>query len=101
MIELRIPVGATAGGRQVEEIIVGGAPEIPGELGEQVYGHGRSHVAFTTTGSVSLRVDPGEYEVVVSRGFEYGLVLDFAEAYVLGREQARREVDVWLEFCGM
>ena len=24
-----------------------------------------------------------------------------AEAYVLGREQARREVDVWLEFCGM
>ena len=24
-----------------------------------------------------------------------------AEAYVLGREQARREVDTWLEFCGL
>ncbi|MFL0579011.1 patatin family protein [Dietzia sp. 179-F 9C3 NHS] len=24
-----------------------------------------------------------------------------AEAYVLGREQARREVDSWLEFCGL
>lgn len=24
-----------------------------------------------------------------------------AEAYVLGREQARREVDTWLDFCGM
>lgn len=24
-----------------------------------------------------------------------------AEAYVLGREQARREVDIWLDFCGL
>jgi predicted patatin/cPLA2 family phospholipase len=24
-----------------------------------------------------------------------------AEAYVLGREQARREVDTWMEFCGL
>src|SRR5690606_12220548 len=50
-----------------------GTAEIPADLGELVHSRGRSHVAFTTTGTVELRVDPGTYEVIASRGYEYEL----------------------------
>jgi hypothetical protein len=50
-----------------------GAPEIPSSLGELTHAGGRAHVAFSTGGSVSLRVDPGEHRVIVSRGYEYEL----------------------------
>src|SRR5690606_21651213 len=49
-------------------------PESPADLGELVHHDGRTHVAFTTSGSVELRVDPGAYEIIVSRGFEYEVV---------------------------
>ena len=39
-------------------------------------------------------------ERVMIRSYERR-VDKLAEAYVLGREQARRELDTWLEFCGL
>ena len=49
-------------------------PAIPADLGELVHRNGRAHVAFTTTGSIELRVDPGLYEIIVSRGYEWEIV---------------------------
>ncbi len=58
---------------RVQVIPTAGAPAVPGDLGEHVPGRGRAHVAFTTSGSVELRVDPGEHQIVVSRGYEFEL----------------------------
>ncbi len=46
-------------------------PEDFGERGRG--GNGRAHVAFTSTGAVELRVDPGDHQVIVSRGYEFEL----------------------------
>lgn len=59
---------------RVQVVPAAGAPVIPTDLGERTYGRGRSHVAFTTTGNVELRVPPGVHEVIVSRGYEYEVV---------------------------
>ncbi|MCX5745615.1 MAG: hypothetical protein NT062_24325, partial [Proteobacteria bacterium] len=42
-----------------------GEPENPGD---------RLHVAFPTTGDVTLPAPPGDWDVIVSRGYEYELV---------------------------
>ena len=46
----------------------------PQQYGEPAVTNGRLHVAFPVTGDVTLRVPPGSWEVIVSRGYEYELV---------------------------
>ncbi len=55
-----IPIGATP-------------PSLPESHGEQVPEFGRLHVAFPTSGRVTLPAPPGQYRVVVSRGPFYEL----------------------------
>jgi hypothetical protein len=50
----------------------------PSSFGERSVTSGRVHVEFPTDGEVTLRVPPGDYRVVVSRGFEYDLFDDGA-----------------------
>ncbi len=75
----RISVGVTdvdGGGAipaRVQVLPVGGAPEIPGDLGERRIATGRSHIEFTTGERVELDVEPGEHDIVISRGYEYEL----------------------------
>ncbi|MEQ8458492.1 MAG: CehA/McbA family metallohydrolase [Sandaracinaceae bacterium] len=61
---------------RVQVVPVGGAPEVPADFGERNIRNGRAHVAFTTSGAVSLPVAPGEHDVYVSRGFEWELFTD-------------------------
>jgi hypothetical protein len=49
-------------------------PSIPARYGEPPLPGGRLHVAFATSGEVTLPVPPGSWEVIVSRGYEYELV---------------------------
>jgi hypothetical protein len=58
---------------RVQVIPTEALPALPADLGERAHGDGRSHVAFTTSGAIELRVDPGEHRVIVSRGYEYEL----------------------------
>jgi len=46
-------------------------PSIPGNFGEPRTVSGRLHVAFPTDGKVTLRAPVGQWEVIVSRGYEY------------------------------
>ncbi len=48
-------------------------PTVPFSFGEPTVPFGRLHVDFPTNGDTTLRVPPGRYRVVVSRGFEYDL----------------------------
>ncbi len=45
----------------------------PTEYGEHEVTGGRIHVAFTPDGRVSLPIAPGDYDVIVSHGYEYSL----------------------------
>jgi len=45
----------------------------PASYGEQAVTGGRLHVDFTADGNSSLPVAPGQYDVIVSHGYEYGL----------------------------
>jgi hypothetical protein len=58
---------------RVQVIPVTPRDEPPSSFGELVYPNGRSHVAFTVDGRATLRVEPGDYHVIVSRGYEYEL----------------------------
>jgi hypothetical protein len=49
-------------------------PNVPRRYGETQLPGGRLHVAFATSGEVTLPVPPGTWEVIVSRGYEYELV---------------------------
>src|SRR6185436_2682792 len=49
-------------------------PDVPSKYGEPPLPGGRLHVAFATSGNVTLPVPPGSWEVIVSRGYEYELV---------------------------
>jgi hypothetical protein len=49
-------------------------PDVPSKYGEPPLPGGRLHVAFATSGDVTLPVPPGSWEVIVSRGYEYELV---------------------------
>lgn len=77
---------------RVQIIPQGGAPAVPGDLGEHSPGRGRAHVAFTTTGSVELRVDPGTHEVIVSRGYEYEIVRRTVEVAAGATETVNAEL---------
>lgn len=49
-------------------------PSIPDRYGEQRLPGGRLLVVFATTGETTLALPPGQWEIVVSRGYEYELV---------------------------
>lgn len=48
-------------------------PSVPEHYGEHRITGGRLHVEFAMDGQALLRTPPGEWEVVVSRGYEYEL----------------------------
>ena len=48
-------------------------PELPGHYGETTAGNGRLHVEFAMDGETTMRAPPGEWEVIVSRGYEYDI----------------------------
>ncbi len=50
------------------------APRVPGNFGEPELSSGRIHVAFPTSGDITLPAMPGTWRVIVSRGYEYDLV---------------------------
>ncbi len=49
-------------------------PSVPAGYGEPQITDGRLHVAYPTNGEVVLPAPPGNWQVVVSRGYEYELV---------------------------
>lgn len=51
----------------------GVVPSAPASYGESSVTGGRVHVAFAADGLAALPVAPGEYDVIVSRGYEYSL----------------------------
>lgn len=75
-----IHVTATEDGAPVPariQVLPAGAsviPSVPGAFGEPGVTGGRLHVEFPTTGEVTLPVPPGDWDVVVSRGYEYEIV---------------------------
>jgi hypothetical protein len=48
-------------------------PTVPGHFGEPQITGGRLHVEYSMDGTASLRAPVGDWEVVVSRGYEYEL----------------------------
>jgi hypothetical protein len=75
-----IHVVATEGSARVPvrvQVVPAGAqtvPGVPARYGEPQIAAGRLHVAFATTGESTLPAPPGDWEVIVSRGYEYELV---------------------------
>jgi hypothetical protein len=73
-IDVAAIVGDGPGPVRVQVLPVGEAvPFPPDSHGERGVTGGRVHVDFAATGSSSLPVAPGEYDVIVSRGYEYEL----------------------------
>jgi hypothetical protein len=59
---------------RVQVLATGASPGIPGmppNYGERQIAGGRLHIEFAVTGDVTLPAPPGQWEVVVSRGYEY------------------------------
>jgi len=48
-------------------------PSVPGHFGEPAIAGGRLHVEYPTDGDVTVRAPVGDWEVLVSRGYEYEL----------------------------
>lgn len=72
-----IRVVATENGAAVParvQVIATDPPRMPPNYGEAPLASGRMHVAFPVDGDVTLPAPPGDYTVVVSRGYEYELV---------------------------
>ncbi|MBN8612773.1 MAG: CehA/McbA family metallohydrolase [Deltaproteobacteria bacterium] len=73
-LDLDVSVDETPLPARVQVIPVSGdilAP--PASHGEHEVTGGRMHVAFTPDGHVTLPVAPGDYDVIVSHGYEYTL----------------------------
>jgi hypothetical protein len=49
-------------------------PTVPASYGEDAIADGRLHVDYAVTGDVTLPAPPGQWDVIVSRGYEYELV---------------------------
>jgi hypothetical protein len=77
---------------------------LPGHFGDGDLSGGRLHVAYPVSGDVTLPVPPGDWKVVVSRGYEYDLVeRDItvgAGATVLVEASPLRVVDTTGVLCG-
>ena len=61
---------------RVQVVPAGGqtVPTVPDFFGEPVIAAGRLHVAYPTSGTIDLNAPPGDWQVIVSRGYEYELV---------------------------
>ena len=59
---------------QVRPVGTQAIPAVPKSYGELKIPDGRLHVVFATTGDATLDAPPGQWEVIVSRGYEYELV---------------------------
>lgn len=74
---IRVDVTDTGTGEaipaRVQIMPVGGAPDVPADLGERSLSSGRSHIEFSASGAVEVEVDPGMHDVIVSRGYEFEL----------------------------
>jgi hypothetical protein len=92
-----IHVTATEDGKQVPvrvQVLPNGQP-VPGvaaRFGETQVSRDRLHVAYSTTGDVTLPAPPGRWEVVVSRGYEYEIVRQTVD--VVAGTTARVEADM-------
>ena len=49
-------------------------PTVPATYGEDAIADGRLHVEYAVTGDVTVSAPPGQWKVIVSRGYEYELV---------------------------
>jgi hypothetical protein len=56
------------------QILAANPPRVPDRYGEPRIADSRVHVEFPVTGDITLPVPPGQYEVIVSRGYEYEIV---------------------------
>jgi hypothetical protein len=54
-------------------------PSVPGQFGEPGEIGGRLHVDYAISGESTLRVPAGEWEVIVSRGYEYEIHREVVE----------------------
>ena len=59
---------------QVRPVAGQALPTVPKNYGELRIPDGRLHVEFATSGDVTVDAPPGNWEVIVSRGYEYELV---------------------------
>jgi hypothetical protein len=105
-----IRVTATEGGVRVParvQVLPGAGqalPVVPDRYGERSMPGGRLHVAFATSGEVTLPVPPGTWEVIVSRGYEYELIRETvtvtAGAVAAVAAELERSVDTAGVQCG-
>ncbi len=58
---------------RVQVVPVTPFPATPADMGERRLGNDRVYTAFVMDGRVQLEVAPGDYDVIVTRGFEYEL----------------------------
>ncbi len=65
-VPARVQVLPVAGGPDI--------PTVPAAYGEPAITSGRLHVEYAVTGDITLPAPPGQWEVIVSRGYEYELV---------------------------
>jgi len=74
-VHVQASSGPTALPARIQVLPAGGSviPPIPEEFGEAPVTAGRLHVEYGTGDDVTLAVPPGDWTVVVSRGFEYEL----------------------------
>jgi hypothetical protein len=56
------------------QVLAADVPRLPDNYGEQPIAGGRVYVEFPLDGDITLPVPPGDYEVIVSRGYEYEIV---------------------------
>jgi hypothetical protein len=76
-------------------------PGVPKHYGEARIAGGRLHVAFPMTGDVTLPVPPGNWEVTVSRGYEYELFETIASVPAAGMTQVLAPMDHAVDTTGV
>jgi hypothetical protein len=72
-----IHVAATESGQPVPvrvQVLATTPPRMPSNYGEAPITGGRVYVEFPVNGDITLPIAPGNYEVIVSRGYEYEIV---------------------------
>ncbi len=73
-IDVEATLEGVAGPVRVQVLPVSGeVVSAPSPYGERGVTGGRLHVDFASTGTTSLPVAPGDYDVIVSHGYEYSL----------------------------
>lgn len=56
-------------------------PSVPGNFGEPEITGGRLHVEYAMDGQANLRAPPGQWEVIVSRGYEYEIHREVVDVF--------------------